>query len=377
MIFLMKSNLERASAPPANRGLFRFEIFDVFRSLLALFFMVRLHLFVSLEHKRAGFRGKRKKRGSRQSCTEHTPHYAADMRSYSRVGGFLLLAFSYALVLIACSRVAPPADPLTENPKRIVCATPALVEIVFALGAGDRVIAISEYTVYPPEALALPRIGGWMDPNREQIIALRADLLLTQGEHPALAAFAEANRLPLRSFRIESLQDVESAIRSLGVLLGVPQNAEHLIAHMQDERARMASVLQGRPPVRAALLMGRLPNTFQGMTTVGDGTFLDELLVLAGGSNIFADATGSYPQISKESLLARNPDVIMEINPEGWPPRVREEMWRDWMSFGKIRAVDQKRVYFLEDDFLLIPGPRVGEIARRFLACLHPDIEFQ
>lgn len=256
-----------------------------------------------------------------------------------------------------------------------MCATPALTEIVFALGAGDRVVAVSEYAVHPPEALMRPKIGGWMDPNREQLLALRADLLLTQGEHPALTAFAEANRLPIQSIRIESLEDIASAVRALGSRLGAESEADALIKQMESARDRIRAAVSDRPPVRAALFMGRMPNSLQGLTTISRGTFLDDLLALAGGTNVFADAPGAYPQVSKESLLARNPQVIIEVNPGGWPPGALDALRKDWSEFGGLDAVRMNRMYFLDQNFLLIPGPRAMEIAALFSACLHPEIE--
>lgn len=220
-----------------------------------------------------------------------------------------------------------------------------------------------------------PKIGGWMDPNREQLLALRADLLLTQGEHPALTAFAEANRLPIQSIRIETLEDIVSAIRALGMRLNAEAEADALIKRMESARDRIRASVANRPPVRAALFMGRMPNRLQGLTTISRDTFLDDLLALAGGTNVFADAPGAYPQVSKESLLARNPQVIIEVNPGGWPSGALDALRQDWAEFGGLDAARRDRICFLDQDFLLIPGPRVMEIAALLVACLHSEFE--
>jgi iron complex transport system substrate-binding protein len=285
---------------------------------------------------------------------------------------FTLWLVSCCIGAISCGRVAEQPRQ-REAFRRIVCATPAIVEIVYALGGGDRVAAVSDYTVFPPEALEKPRSGGWMDPNREQLLALRADLVLTQGEHPALAAFAAAHSIPLRSLRIESLEDIPAAAREIGEMLDLTNAAEQVIERMQREWREMEAQRAGRPLVRTALIIGRLPGSMQGMTTVGPGTFLDELLQLAGGTNVFSDATGAYPQISKESLLARNPEVIIEMNPGGWPEGSRGRLEQDWRALSRIDAVRRGRIHFLDEDFLLIPGPRASEIARRLAACLHSE----
>ena len=283
--------------------------------------------------------------------------------------GWLVLA---CLTIAACAPRAEPPEP--ADFQRIVCATPALVELVYALGAGSRVAAVSDYTVHPPEALEKPRIGGWMDPNREQLLALRADLILTQGEHPALTAFAKAHAIPLRSFRIESLSDISAAIRQLGELLDIPEAAGAALERLRSDQEALLAQVKGLPLVRTALILGRLPGSLEGLTTIGRDTFLSELLLLAGGTNIFADAAGAYPKISKESLLARNPEVILEVNPGGWPPHASAHLAADWQALAKVDAVQHGRLYFLEDDFLLIPGPRAVAIARRFVEFLHPEL---
>ena len=111
-----------------------------------------------------------------------------------------------------------------------------------------------------------------------------------------------------------------------------------------------------------------------GLTTVGAHSFLHELLTIAGGASVFADAIGLYPQVAKESLVVRAPEVIIEACP-GIPAEAQAEALRaDWERIPGIPAVRDRRVYCLTNDFLLIPGPRVGDTARAFAEAIHPEV---
>lgn len=110
-----------------------------------------------------------------------------------------------------------------------------------------------------------------------------------------------------------------------------------------------------------------------GLVTIGPGTFLDDLISIAGGINVFADATGTYPMISKESLLARAPDVIIELYPSrSLNQKTKQQLLHDWQEFADIPAISNECVHFLTNDFLLIPGPRVAQIADELAKAIHP-----
>ena len=278
--------------------------------------------------------------------------------------------------LTGCSRHEMPVDDTMDAdsyPLRIVCATPGLAEVVFALGAGDRVVGVSDYTVWPPEALSVSRIGGWAHPDRERLLSLQPDLILTQGLHEPLVQFAARHDIRIAQIPTDTLADVLAQFCLVGGLIGADERAAGITADLenalQDIRVRVA----GRVVPRAVLFLERPEGVLRNLTTVGPRTFISELMTLAGGENVFADVVGDYPQVSREALLMRAPEVIIELHGEPVGAVRRERILADWQALASIPAVRQERIVFLAGDHTMIPGPRIVETAREMARLLHPE----
>ncbi|MBN1558439.1 MAG: ABC transporter substrate-binding protein [Lentisphaerae bacterium] len=277
------------------------------------------------------------------------------------------------LFLVLCTAGAAVRAGTAEPgaPQRVICGSPAVTEIVFALGCGARVAGVSGHATYPPEAAQKPRIGGWIDPNREQLLLLKPDLILSQGRHERLAAFAEAYGMRFHGVTLDTLDDVLAAVRSIARVLGVAARGAALADRMRAELEAVRARVADAPPEPVALVFGRVPGDLTGLTTVGPGTFLDGLLEIAGGRNVFGDATGAYPRVSKEALLERKPRVILEVAP-GVSRARRERLRADWRALDGVPAVEQGRIHYMTNDFLLVPGPRLGRSAAVLAAAIHP-----
>ena len=249
-----------------------------------------------------------------------------------------------------------PTERATESSgKRIVCASPAVAEIVFALGCGDRVVGVSEFTDWPPEAAAKPSIGGALSPNRERILALEPDLILAQGQSEALGAFAQARGIGFRTFPLDTLADLRAAISGFAEFLGVPARGRDLLEKMDADFA----ALPVREPATVFIALGHVPGDLSGLMTSGPGTFLSEIVAQAGGRNVFADVAVLWPKISQETLIRRKPAVLLDFQSTAVDASRRAALIADWEKLG-FRA-DQVRV--LDDDFLLKPGPRAAQSA--------------
>jgi iron complex transport system substrate-binding protein len=246
--------------------------------------------------------------------------------------------------------------------RRVVCASPAVAEIVFALGCGDRVVGVSEFTDWPPEAAAKPSIGGALSPNRERILALEPDLILAQGQAEALGAFARAQGIGFRTMPLDTLADLRAAIAAFTEVLGVPARGRELLARMDADFA----ALPVRESVPVFIALGHAPGDFSGLMTAGPGTFLSELVALAGGSNVFADVGVLWPKVSQESLVRRQPALVLDFQSAPADAARRAALVSDWEKRG-FRA-DQVRI--LDDDSLLKPGPRAAQAAARIAAHL-------
>lgn len=259
-----------------------------------------------------------------------------------------------------------PKERATESSgKRIVCASPAVAEIVFALGCGDRVVGVSEFTDWPPEAAAKPSIGGALSPNRERILALEPDLILAQGKSEALGAFAQARGIGFRTFPLDTLADLRAAISGFAEFLGVPARGRDLLEKMDADFA----ALPVREPATVFIALGHVPGDLSGLMTSGPGTFLSEIVAQAGGSNVFADVQILWPKISQETLIRRKPALILDFQSVAADETRRAALVADWERLG----FEAGHVRILEEDYLLKPGPRAPQAAARLAEAICGD----
>ncbi|MBN1845616.1 MAG: ABC transporter substrate-binding protein [Sedimentisphaerales bacterium] len=269
-----------------------------------------------------------------------------------------------------------PSDKPGRSFRRIVCMTPSVTESVFALGAADRVVGVTDFCLYPPEARRLVKVGGFFNPNYEQLLQLRPDLVITQGRSEKLTAFCRRYDIALLHVRMDSLAAIYTDLLRMGEMLDCPVPAVRLCQKLVDQLEAVRIRLAGRQTRRIFFCTFRVQDGLSGLHTLGpSSTFLQELIEIAGGRNIFVDAPTGSVRISPEALLQRQPEVIIEPHPGEAATPDRQARWREpWQDFASIPAVRQGRLYFPTEDFLLIPGPRIGQTAERLAEMIHPEI---
>ncbi|HAL92605.1 MAG TPA: cobalamin-binding protein [Verrucomicrobia bacterium] len=268
--------------------------------------------------------------------------------------GWVLLA----LALAGCGvKDEHTAAAVASSPKRVICASPAVAEIVFALGGGDRVVGVSEFTDWPPEAAGKTSIGGALSPNRERILALEPDLILAQGNAEALGGFAHSQGIAFLALPLDTLDDLRAAISGFAAALGVKEQGQQRLAEMESGFAAIPSC----GPVPVFIAVGHVPGDFSGLMTSGPGTFLDEIVARAGGSNIFSDLQILWPKISQETLIRRKPAVVLDFQSTAADETRRAALVADWERLG----FDAGQIRILPEDYLLKPGPRAAQSAAR------------
>jgi len=270
------------------------------------------------------------------------------------------------------------AAALAAQPARIVSTSPGITEILYALGLGNRVVGVTTYCHYPPDAMKKPKVGDFLNPNLEAIAGLRPDLIIT--ESTGVRASVQLN-LPSLDVRDGSVAEIYGAITAIGRAAGVPDRAAALVARIRGEldavRARAAKL----PHPRVMFVAGRTPGRVEDIVVAGRGSHLDELIGIAGGENIFHDTASPYSRISLESLMARNPEVIIDMGEMAdtmgvtdGQKRVVAATWAGRMP--GLAAVQNRRVYAVASDIYVVPGPRIVEAAREFARMLHPGAGF-
>jgi len=294
-------------------------------------------------------------------------------KSFSR--GFprrpaLAILFAAILPLAALPAAA-------QAPKRIISAAPSITEMLYALGLGDRVVGVTEFCHYPPEVRQKPKIGSYMRPNLETILAMRPDLAVVLREHGELVTQMERLKLPVLALRHNTLEEIMESILELGQRTGVPDKARRQVAEMRASLDEVRLKVAALPRRKVMFIIGRTPGTIQDLMVVGHSSFLNELMTIAGGENVFQNAAGFYPRIPREEIYARRPDVIIDMGDMADTDRVTEqhklEVRKLWNALPDIPAVKAGQIYPVADDRFVVPGPRVVETARLFLEMIHPE----
>jgi iron complex transport system substrate-binding protein len=262
---------------------------------------------------------------------------------------------------------APSARHLqTQAPlHRIVSLIPAVTEMLFAMDAGDRVVGVSSFDHYPPAVETRTRVGALVDPDFERIISLRPDLVVVYATQSDLIARLDQAQLPIFKYQHAGLADVTKTMRMLGARIGRAPEADREATRIERELDAVRASAAGRPRPRTALVFGREAGALRGIFVSGGVGFLNDMIDVAGGTNAFGDVRQQSLQASAELLIARAPEVIVELRPdEKWSEdRVRQET-AIWKGLPTLPAVRSGRVYILADDRLLVPGPRVVEAVR-------------
>jgi iron complex transport system substrate-binding protein len=255
---------------------------------------------------------------------------------------------------------------------------PSITECVFALGAGERVIAVTDWCTHPPEARERARVGGFLDPNLELIAALRPDLVIAQGRAPKVASLCRDRGIGIVLVDIHDLESLYSTIGELGGLLALEEEASRLVSDIRGRLEKVACAVGGLPRRRVFLCTGRRPGSLATLGTTSAEGILSELLAIAGGDNVFAELDAEYSQVSKEALLARDPEVVIELRPQ--PDMTDAERARaasEWKALRSLRAAREGRVHVLTEEYLMTPGPRVWMTAEALARALHPGVELE
>ena len=288
----------------------------------------------------------------------------------------LMALLGTALVLTACS---PGGQTPTQyvfddlgrlvaingTPQRIISLAPSNTEILFALDLGDRVVGVTDYCDYPPEALNKTKVGGYANPDVEKIVALNPDLILVAHGTP-MDVINNMAGLGLTVFGIKTtdLDDLLNDIRTIAEITDKEVEAQALTSEMENRIQAVTNQtdeLEQRP--RVFYIVWHDP-----LWTAGSGTFIHELIQKGGGVNIFQNTTG-YPTISIEEVIARNPEVIVTSSWSG--------VYEWTMNETALNATDARqneRVYTCDDNLVQRPGPRLVEGLEWFAHFIHPEM---
>ena len=258
---------------------------------------------------------------------------------------------------------------LSAAPARIVSLSPAITETLFAVGCGHKLVLRDVWSDHPAAARAVPSVGGFA-PSAEAIVAARPDLLLTTWPPPALRGALDAAGVTWAAFAPDDLAGVAHTMARIGRLCGAAAQGEELARQLRRTVAEVRAAVADRPRPRVFYEMdagsGGRPYT------VGPGSFGHDLVMQAGGENIFAQANQPWIQVSTEAVLVGQPEIIVLADANAMENPQTADSLASRPGWAGLRAVRAGRIHALHTDWVARPGPRVGLGLRQLANILHP-----
>jgi iron complex transport system substrate-binding protein len=249
---------------------------------------------------------------------------------------------------------------INVEPKRIVAFAPSITELLFFLEVQDRVVGVTEYSDYPPEAKLKPKIGSYININMEKVLSLRPDLVIVtkDGNPPHVVESLEQAKIPVYVINPRTLDEIIETLKKLSKLLGASERVEKKITELTDRIERVTSKIKWHIPPKVFLQINTRP-----VMTVGRYTLHNDIIRRAGGINIFYDSETPYPRISVEEVVKRSPDVIFISSME----RSGEfhEAKKEWEKWKGVPAVKNNHIFMLNSDLIDRATPRAVDALER------------
>jgi ABC-type Fe3+-hydroxamate transport system substrate-binding protein len=279
------------------------------------------------------------------------------------------------LAAVLAAALQPPAPP-----QRIISLSPSVTEILYGVGAFDRVVAVSTFCDYPPEVEKLPRVGGWTNTNLEQVLSLSPDLVIfTDAQAPLVENRLRSLEIHTLAVESQTLEDIFDGVETIGRAVGNASQAATLNSQLRAELEDVSKRTAGLPRPSVLVVVDRLPGTLRDVYVATGHSYLTSLVTIAGGDPITPDASHNYVHISSEALVSMDPeavfDMVQALNAPVAVPGVSELAENPtavWQTVS-IRAVRDHRVYSLTDKRLVHPSQLAIRTAREMAMRLHPE----
>jgi iron complex transport system substrate-binding protein len=263
-----------------------------------------------------------------------------------------------------------------EKPKRIVSTAPSITEALFALGLGDEVVGVSRFCNFPPSVQKLPKVGTYLAPDVEAIARLAPDLVVLQRISSELTDRLHALHINFIEVPHGTLNDVYTGIALIAKAAAVPERAGILNDRIKHGLTAIHEKAKELPSPRVLVIVNRRPGILAELTAVGPENYLQQLLEIAGGTNVLAEpGLPMYPRISLETVLRDDPDVILDLSGQQESEAERKaasaQVLALWSQETQLTAVRKGLVIVGTSNALLVPGPRAPEAARLLFDYMH------
>lgn len=260
---------------------------------------------------------------------------------------------------------------------RIVSLSPSLTDSLFALGLGDKVVGVTQYCIYPPEAQTRAIVGNLYDHNYELIVRLKPDIVVMNADQARAVEHFKSLGLQTAVFENGSIEGVFDTFTRLGAIFNRNDEARFIVAEMRRRLEQYSQLTANLPKVRAMVCVGRSMGTasVSEAYVAGPQTYVGRLLEMAGGENVY-DGQAPYPVLTAEGLIRLNPDVVIELVPEVGQGKISaREVVAQWRTLNEIAAVRNNRVHVLTQGYVVLPGPKLVYLLEDIMRVLYPALE--
>jgi iron complex transport system substrate-binding protein len=282
------------------------------------------------------------------------------------------------LVLLAALavRVEPGKDQVSSEkiselkaPERIISLAPSITEVLFALGLDEEIKGVTDYCNYPPRALTRPKVGSFISGDVERIISMKPDLVIATRDGNSDRIIRLLSELGIRvvTYQPSTLEEVLEQIQVIGRVTGREEKARKIVGECLGKMDLVKNKVHHARMLSVLFVFSREP-----LIVAGRGTFSDDMIKISRGRNIAGDSRNPYPQFSLEELIARAPEVIVDVS-MGSDARAKKAADKYWSNWPEIPAVGDGRIYVLDEDLLTRPGPRLFEGLVLLAEAVHPE----
>lgn len=280
---------------------------------------------------------------------------------------FFIVSFSWADSFIKVNDVLGRDLVLSHPARRVISLVPGITEILFAIGAGDRTVGITEFCDYPEETISVEKVGGFsgVSISVEKIISLKPDIVFVSGDmHYRIVSLLDQTGITSFACEPRNMEDIFLCIQTIGVLTDCEDGASETIAQMQKKLDDAKTLSADKKRVSVFWEIWDNP-----LMTSGSGTFISEAINLAGGKNIFDDVRSSWPEVNVEQVILRNPEWIMSGSSHGIDQVSKRPLWSG------IDAVRNNRIGSINDDMIMRPGPRLADAVLEMAELFYGDAD--
>ena len=245
---------------------------------------------------------------------------------------------------------------------------------------GDKVVGVTRFCHFPPQAREIKKVGGYADPNYEALAALQPDLVILLPEHEKIKKYL--NELSINYLEVDNKnsKDIKNTIRIIGNVCSAEKKADKLLENIELTLKTIKNATKNLSKPKVLISIGRTmgSGSLKDVYIAGSATHFGELIELAGGINAFNKGGIAYPMISAEGLIHLNPQVIIDLVADLKSSNLTKEMIiNEWKSVGNIDAAKNGRIIILDSDYVVIPGPRYVLLLKDLAKAIHPEIEWK